>query len=95
MYDIGRISAEPQGAAEMVPRGSDFSGAGIPPVGTYSIFTKKSTLGQKILWQKNPPLNAICNVMQVVNANEYIYAQASLREYIPQGVKAKMVPNAS
>lgn len=29
------MSAEPQGAAEMEPSGWDFSGAGIPPVGTF------------------------------------------------------------
>lgn len=32
VYDIGKISAEPQGAAEMVPSGWALSGAGIPPV---------------------------------------------------------------
>ena len=37
VYDIGKISAEPQGAAEMVPSGWDLSGAGIPPVGTLKV----------------------------------------------------------
>ena len=37
VYDIGKISAEPQGAAEMVPSGFDLSGAGIPPVGTLKV----------------------------------------------------------
>lgn len=34
VYEIDRISAEPQGADEIVPRGWAFSGGGIPPVGT-------------------------------------------------------------
>lgn len=34
VYDMGKISAEPQGAAEIVPSGSAFSGAGKPPVAT-------------------------------------------------------------
>lgn len=39
VYDMGKISAEPQGAAEMVPSGWAFSGAGKPPVATFkSIF---------------------------------------------------------
>ena len=46
---MGKISAEPQGAAEMVPRGCDLSGGGIPPVDTYSMITKKSTLDGKYL----------------------------------------------
>lgn len=39
-YDIGKMSADPQGAAEIVPSGRDWSGAGIPPVVTYNIHTK-------------------------------------------------------
>ena len=34
VYEIGKISAEPQGAAEMVPRGWALFGAGIPTAGT-------------------------------------------------------------
>jgi hypothetical protein len=41
VYDIGKISAEPQGAAEMVPSGGDCSGAGIPPVDIYRTMAKK------------------------------------------------------
>ena len=36
VYEIGRIKADPQGAAEMVPKGCNFSGAGIPPVDTFN-----------------------------------------------------------
>lgn len=35
VYEIGKISAEPHGAAEIVPTGIAYSGAGIPPVVTY------------------------------------------------------------
>ena len=34
VYEIGKISAEPQGAAEMVPRGWTLFGSGIPTAGT-------------------------------------------------------------
>jgi hypothetical protein len=35
VYEIGRIKADPHGAADIVPSGSTFSGAGIPPVATW------------------------------------------------------------
>lgn len=37
MYDMGKMRAEPHGAAEIVPRGWDCSGAGMPPVETCNI----------------------------------------------------------
>lgn len=37
VYEMGKISADPQGAAAMVPSGLDSSGAGIPPVGTFRV----------------------------------------------------------
>lgn len=36
VYEIGKMRADPQGAAEMEPRGCDVSGAGIPPVDTFN-----------------------------------------------------------
>lgn len=51
VYDIGKIRADPQGAAEIVPRGWDWSGAGIPPVDTYNISTKNHIYeGVKYNW---------------------------------------------
>ena len=35
VYDIGKISVEPQGAAETVPSGLLFSGVGMPLVATF------------------------------------------------------------
>lgn len=45
------MSAEPQGAAEMEPSGWDFSGAGIPPVGTLiMVINKKVQRRQRCYW---------------------------------------------
>ena len=43
---MGRMRADPQGAAEMAPKGSSFSlGGGIPPV---AIYTKPTTIKHEI-----------------------------------------------
>ena len=43
VYEIVRISADPHGAAEIVPRGWAFSGGGIPPVATYGYKMKQQS----------------------------------------------------
>lgn len=41
------MSAEPHGAAAIVPSGWDLSGAGIPPVATFIMVTDKGVIKQQ------------------------------------------------
>lgn len=59
------MSAEPHGAAEIVPSGWDLSGTGIPPVGTFNVeintyYTEKTNR----LLNKSKDLSSIHNFFQ-------------------------------